>query len=86
MTARDRIRLEELLAEQATQGLDGVSAAELRDLLARVPHGDDDGFELAAAAIELAMLGELEQMPTGVRDRLRQRGRDWARSMPNLKA
>jgi len=83
MNARDRIRLDELLAEQATQGLDGVAADELRALLEASVRGEDEGFELAAAAIELAMLGELEEMPASVRDGLRVRGREWARSMPD---
>lgn len=82
MNARDRARLDELLAERATQGLDGVATEELRALLAASAQGDDEGFDLAAAAIELALLVDLEEMPARVRDRLVLRGRAWARSMP----
>jgi len=86
MNARDRARLEELLVDRATQGLDGVAAEELRALLVASSRIDDDGFDLAAAAVELAMLGELEEMPPSVRNRLRLRGREWVRSMPNRDA
>lgn len=86
MNARDRARLQELLADRATQGLDCVAAEELRALLAASSRIDDDGFDLAVAAIELVMLGELEEMPAGVRDRLRLRGREWVRSMPDRHA
>ncbi len=86
MNARDRARLEELLAERATQGLDEVAVEELHTLLAASSQNDDDGFDLAAAAIELALLGDLDEMPADVRDRLSLRGRAWARSLPDRDA
>lgn len=82
MDPRDRVRLEELLAERATQGLDAESARELEVLLAAHPESaGDDRFDLAAAAIELALLGELDEMPEDVRHRLVSKGRAWARSI-----
>lgn len=82
MDPRDRARLEELLAERATQGLDPGSERELRALLAAHPErSNDDRFDLAAAAIELALLGELDEMPRDVRNRLASKGRAWAANM-----
>jgi predicted TPR repeat methyltransferase len=82
MDPRDRARLDELLAERATQGLDAESRREFEALLAPHPEAvEDDRFDLAAAAIELVMLGELDEMPEDVRQRLASKGRAWARSM-----
>ncbi len=81
MNARERARFEELLAERATQGLDVAASDELRALLDASSQIDDDDFDLAAAAIDLAMLHELEEMPAEVRDRLVRLGRQRVRSM-----
>jgi hypothetical protein len=82
MDPRDRVRLEELLAERATQGLDAESARELEALLAAHPLSvEDDRFDLAAAAIALVMLIELDEMPEDVRHRLASKGRAWAETM-----
>ena len=82
MKSRDRARLEELLAERATQGLDPARARELAGLLAAGAGSvEEDQFELAAAAVELALLGELDEMPQDVRDRLATQGRAWVETM-----
>jgi hypothetical protein len=82
MDPRRRARLEELLAERATQGLDPASDRELNELLEADAHcGHDDEFDLAVAAIELALLGDLDEMPRDVRERLSSTGRAWADEM-----
>lgn len=82
MNARDRSRLEALLAERATQGLAPDADRELVVLLAANPEArDDERFDLAAAAIDLASLGELEEMPQSARERLASMARAWAEEM-----
>jgi anti-sigma-K factor RskA len=61
-------RLEELLAQRATEGLSAADAAELAQLLARHPNVDAQAYERAAAAIHVAELGRHEPMPAHVRD------------------
>lgn len=68
MDTRDRV--EQLLAERATEGLDADRAAELDRLLAAHPEWADDTFDLAAAAIDQALSGPPEAMPGELRDRL----------------
>ena len=63
----DRRRLEELLAERATQGLAPAEERELQALLAASPEIDVDGFDVAAAALSQATLDELEPMPRHLR-------------------
>ena len=65
-----RARLEELLGMEATQGLSSAEETELDTLLAAFPDEDPDGFELAAAAIHLAVLGDPEEMPARLAERL----------------
>jgi len=48
-------RLHDLLARQATEPLTPAEEAELASLLVKWPHVDPEGYELAAAAIELAL-------------------------------
>jgi hypothetical protein len=82
MDPRERERLEDLLAERATQGLDPGSERELQVLLAAHPEcSNDERFDLAAAAIELALLGDLDEMPPDVRNRLASKGRAWAQAL-----
>jgi hypothetical protein len=82
MDSRQRVRIEELLAERATQRLDPAAERELAVLLAAQSGAlADDAFDLAAAAIDLALLGELDEMPADVRERLSARGRAWAETM-----
>lgn len=82
MESRDRARLEELLAERATQRLAPAAEDELHTLLAAGEGSvDEDQFELAAAAVELALLGDLDEMPQDVRNRLATKGRAWVEAM-----
>jgi len=68
--ADDRRRLDDLLLMRATEGLDRESAAELARLLAERPTGDARGYERAAAAVCLAVLGRGSSLPRGVRARI----------------
>ena len=65
-----RRRAEELLALRAAGGLDEAEAGELGTLLAELPELDDGGFETAAAACHLALLGPDEPLPDALRRRL----------------
>ncbi|QJW92701.1 anti-sigma factor [Frigoriglobus tundricola] len=67
---RSRDRLEELLATEATQPLTPAEESELDALLAAHPGADADGFELAAAAIHLALAGSPEPLPTALAEKL----------------
>jgi anti-sigma-K factor RskA len=62
-------RADELLVQQATEGLPVAETEELGDLLARHPGLEADRYELAAAAIQLAVT-RIESMPAHVRQRL----------------
>lgn len=62
-------RLEELLVARATQGLDAAETAELERLLAADPDVDAGGYDRAAAAICLAVLGG-SRMPGHLQARL----------------
>ena len=55
MTPPSIDRLHDLLARQATEPLTLAEEAELAALLVKWPHVDPEAFELAAAAIELAL-------------------------------
>lgn len=48
-------RLQQLLADRATEGLSPDDAADLAELLADRPHLDADEFDLAAAAVDLGI-------------------------------
>ena len=68
-------RLEELLVDRATEGLDSSREMELNRLLPEYPDLDPESFELAAAAIELACfeaeeLGSAEALPAELRARV----------------
>jgi hypothetical protein len=67
-----RERAEELLAFRAVGGLDDAEAKELDRLLSATPELDDGGFETAAAACTLALLGPEEALPDALRRRLEQ--------------
>lgn len=68
-------RLQSLLVDRVTEGLNREHQKELEGLLLAVPEPDAAGFELAAAAIELAYV-EDEPLPQALRQRLedQQRG------------
>lgn len=61
-------RPSELLADRALVGLSDEEIAELRDLGA----ADDDSYDLAAAAVDLATLS-VDEMPAGMADRIADR-------------
>src|SRR5262245_9536239 len=65
-----RARLQELLGIEATQGLSPAEANELDTLLALFPDEDPDGFELAAAAVHLALSGPPDEMPSRLSEKL----------------
>jgi hypothetical protein len=65
-----RQRAEELLAFRAVEGLADTEDRELSTLLSDIPELDDDGFELAAAACHLALIGPEEPLPEELRRRL----------------
>jgi hypothetical protein len=68
--AIDRNRLDDLLLARATEGLDDAAAAELERLLAAEPVDEYGGYERAAAAVGLAVLGARGAMPRRVRERI----------------
>ncbi|MFM8273291.1 MAG: anti-sigma factor domain-containing protein [Gemmata sp.] len=63
-------RLDELLAQEATQGLGRAEAAELARLLGAFPDADPDGFALAAAAVHRAVAPPPEPMPARLAEKL----------------
>ena len=60
----------ELLIDRATVGLPPAQETELASLLERFPELDDDSFELAAAAIDLAHTIPNQPMPAALRQRV----------------
>jgi len=62
--------LYELLATRATEGLESTESARLNELLAQSPTADPEGFELAAAAVHLALIDREQPMPVGLRSRI----------------
>lgn len=64
-------RLLELLADREVGTLSSAEQAELDALLAEHPGADDGSLEAAAVALMLGSLGEIEEMPAGVRSRVR---------------
>lgn len=76
-------RIDELLLDRATEGLASETEAELERLLAEHPDLDDDGYELAAAAVELAAAEPGgEAMPEALRSRLESEGRRFVEDRP----
>lgn len=70
MSKDSRDRLKELLAWRATHDLNAAEELELEGLLAEHPDWEDEGFELAAAALELAWADEAEPLPEHLRRKL----------------
>jgi len=66
------LRLDELLADQATQGLDAREQAELDGLLSETPGADPDVFAWSAAAAALAFgaTATADTLPADLRARL----------------
>lgn len=79
--ADERRRLDDLKLAHATEGLDLESEAELARLLARVPASDDGGYERAAAAVCLAVLGHGGALPSRVRARLDASASRWEKDL-----
>lgn len=64
-------RMQQLLSDRATEGLDAAEASELDLCLASHPAQDEDDFERAAAAINLATLPPVsDSLPSALRDRI----------------
>jgi anti-sigma factor RsiW len=63
-------RLDDLLFAQATEGISETEAHELEELLAAHPEVDARGYERAAAAVSLALLGTRGSLPSRLRERL----------------
>lgn len=74
-----RQRCLELLADRATGDLDVARRLELDTILRQHPEWDDDAYELAAAALDLALAGQAPAMPDSVRQRLVATSRSWTR-------
>ena len=70
-------RFQELLIDRATQGLDAGERRELERILETHPEWDDEGFDLAAAALDLALQRHVPDIPPAVKRRLEARSRTW---------
>ena len=66
----DHERYEQLLADEATHDLTAETRKELDYLIRLHPDWHDDTFELAAAALLLAMSQPVDAMPEHLRQRL----------------
>jgi hypothetical protein len=66
-----RERIDALLVDEATEGLDVVARLELEQLLAKHPEVDRYGFQRAAAIAFLAACrAQTEEMPSSLRSKL----------------
>ena len=65
-----------LLAERALQGLSSDGQRELATLGGAPSSGPDD-YELAAAALHLALTSRPDPLPSGLRDRMERQAADW---------
>jgi len=63
-------RIDELLAQRATEGLGAAETMELEQLLRHHPGVDGDALERAAAALAVAKLLRIESLPGHVRTRV----------------
>lgn len=79
---RNEDRLNDLLADRAVFGLDADEAEELSKLISLTDKGDDDSFEIAAAAVDLSM-NKAEPMPADLSKKLSELGH---RAMENDRA
>lgn len=66
-----RERCEQLLVNAATHDLTTDERQELDTILLQNPQWQDDSFELAAAALFLALQNQVEVMPENLRQRLK---------------
>lgn len=72
-----RLRCEELLIDRATHDLDAEAREELDVLLREHPEWDDDSFELAASALDLALQPDIQPIPDTLRVQLHAQARGW---------
>lgn len=70
-------RLADLLAQDATEGLDANERAELDRLLGAHPGADRGALERVAAAVMLAGELDAEPLPAALRGRLVEQGQRW---------
>lgn len=63
-------RIDELLAQRATEGLSAAEVVELDQLLRHYPSFDSESLERAAAAVAVARLDRVEPLPPGLRRRI----------------
>ncbi len=78
-----RMRLEDLLVAQATEGLTSEEGLEVTRLQESFP--DVEGFELAAAAIQLAMESEYSEMPEGLQSAVEAEARRYLRPVDSVR-
>jgi hypothetical protein len=71
-------RLADLLAQEATEGLDAPARAELERLLSAYPGADRGALERVAGAVMLAGELDAEPLPPALHGRLLEQGRRWA--------
>ncbi len=81
MTAEDEAMATQLLIDRATEGLDTAGQADLAALLERFPDIDDDSFELAAAAVDLAYTIPDQPMPATLRARVSEQAQAYFASL-----
>jgi hypothetical protein len=64
------VRLHELLADRALEGLDAQQQAELREMLDVAGVADDESYDVVAAAAAVGMFSAGEQLPASLRSKL----------------
>lgn len=75
--ARREERVHELRVQRALEGLRERESAELRRLDPAAASLEPDPYELAAAAAQLALMGEAQEpLPAGLRQRIESVARD----------
>jgi len=82
-------RLQDLLAQRATEGLSAAEAAELSELLAAAGVLDEDvELDSVAATVNLAMLtqADMHAMPDSLRAKLETSGEAWAQARSRFAA
>ena len=67
----DRDRLQQLLADRATEGLDPAEWAEIEQLLMSFPDEDPNSWDQAAAWVDVALVEAHERDPEPLPDHLR---------------
>ena len=82
MTADPRDRLLDLLTTEATQRLSPAESRELADLLRRYPDEDADSLALAAAAADLALLGDPDSLAPSLAAKLNQQATAYFAATP----